>query len=665
MCEEIRAAWKRVKDDPNVNAVVLRAAGDRAFSAGLDTKKSYGQPDDIWNHEDPGELLSPKWQKVWKPVVCAVQGICTAGAFYFLNEADIVICSTDATFFDSHVTYGLVCALEPIGLMRKVGLAETLRIALMGNDERVTADTALRIGLVTEVVDRGRALGPGARDRRRPSRRKPSSATQGTVRAIWESLDRPYRAAMEQGLIYTRLGNPIGQAAIAENPPEKKPPRLEMSSLSARIAQVLAIDPTANAIEFEGDGHVGRARRHRRRAAKLVEQPGTEVGILMREHARKRSASCSACSEPAAASSPINPEPQRDRIQARPRRHARVRHPRAVAGPACSPAVRPVRRSGSTSPTTPSNASSSAPSTTGRPHQTSTELRRGVGDRERAARPSRRALPGAAVRHRRPLVRACSTGSPSTSWVDAVRRHRPATASLVPGRAAHGARGRPSPEDLSSLRSVICGTAPLDPDDADAFLDEYGVPVLINYAATEFGGGVAGWNLEDLKSFWATKRGSAGRAHAGSELRVSVDRPARSEGRAARWRRSWVRTTDLARIDEDGFLWILGRADQAINRGGFKVLPEDVKAALERHSAVRSARRRRPGRSPPRCRARRRRRAAAGRRAGQLRRPARPRSDAPRPLRAAHRDPHRRGAAPHATPARSTSSPSARCSKRS
>ena len=48
----------------------------------------------------------------------------------------------------------------------------------------------------------------------------------------------------------------------------------------------------------------------------------------------------------------------------------------------------------------------------------------------------------------------------------------------------------------------------------------------------------------------------------------------------------WVRTTDLARIDADGFLWILGRADQAIIRGGFKVLPDDVRAALESHPAV-------------------------------------------------------------------------------
>jgi enoyl-CoA hydratase/carnithine racemase len=224
MCHEMREAWHLVKEDASVHAVVLRAEGDRAFCVGLDTKKPYGQPDDVWNHEDPGDLLSPKWQKVWKPVVCAVQGMCTAGAFYFVNEADIVLCSTDATFFDSHVTYGLVSALEPIGLMRRVGLAQTLRMALTGNDERVTADTAFRIGLVTEVVSRD-ALWSRAHDLAADIARFPVAATEGTVRAIWESLDRPYRAAMEQGLIYTRLGNPIGMAEVAEKPPAPREPR--------------------------------------------------------------------------------------------------------------------------------------------------------------------------------------------------------------------------------------------------------------------------------------------------------------------------------------------------------------------------------------------------------------------------------------------------------
>lgn len=214
MCEEMAHAWRTVKLDESVHAVVLRAAGDRAFSAGLDIKTPYGQPESIWHHEDPGELLSPKWQKMWKPVVCAVQGMCTAGAFYFVNESDVVICAEDATFFDSHVSAGLVCALEPIGLMRRIGLGEALRIALMGNDERVSADTALRIGLVSEVVANDQ-LWNRAHEIAASIAAKPPTATAGTVKAIWESLDKPYRAALEQNLIYTRLGNPLGSAELA------------------------------------------------------------------------------------------------------------------------------------------------------------------------------------------------------------------------------------------------------------------------------------------------------------------------------------------------------------------------------------------------------------------------------------------------------------------
>ena len=137
-----------------------------------------------------------------------------------------MICSTEATFFDSHVSAGLVCALEPIGLMRRVGLGETLRIALMGNDERVSADTALRIGLVTEIVARD-ALWSRANEIASAIAAKPPSATQGTVKAIWESLDKPYRAALEQNLIYTRLGNPLGQAELASSDkPRSAAPRV-------------------------------------------------------------------------------------------------------------------------------------------------------------------------------------------------------------------------------------------------------------------------------------------------------------------------------------------------------------------------------------------------------------------------------------------------------
>ena len=51
----------------------------------------------------------------------------------------------------------------------------------------------------------------------------------------------------------------------------------------------------------------------------------------------------------------------------------------------------------------------------------------------------------------------------------------------------------------------------------------------------------------------------------------------------------WTRTNDLASLDPDNFLWIRGRHDGAIIRGGFKVFPDDIVKALEAHPAVREA----------------------------------------------------------------------------
>jgi acyl-CoA synthetase (AMP-forming)/AMP-acid ligase II len=147
---------------------------------------------------------------------------------------------------------------------------------------------------------------------------------------------------------------------------------------------------------------------------------------------------------------------------------------------------------------------------------------------------------------------------------------------------------------------VVCGTAALEPETALAFEDKYGIPVLTTYGATEFAGGVAGWNLRDHSQWGSAKRGSVGRAHPGCELRVVEATSGRVLGggeagllevRSSQIAdgASWVRTNDLAKLDADGFLWILGRADDAIVRGGFKVLPGEVASVLERHPAVREA----------------------------------------------------------------------------
>jgi long-chain acyl-CoA synthetase len=182
------------------------------------------------------------------------------------------------------------------------------------------------------------------------------------------------------------------------------------------------------------------------------------------------------------------------------------------------------------------------------------------------------------------------------SWAEAVRRYRPKAVSLVPAALRMVLHSDLGPDDLAGVRAVTSGTAPLSAEDADAFTDKFGIPVLTSYAATEFGGGVAGWTLADHRMYWQSKRGSVGRASLGAQLRVvseagtplAPDQQGLLEVKPGQLGRGapWVRTTDLARIDADGFLWILGRADQAIIRGGFKVLPDDVRAALESHPAV-------------------------------------------------------------------------------
>lgn len=185
------------------------------------------------------------------------------------------------------------------------------------------------------------------------------------------------------------------------------------------------------------------------------------------------------------------------------------------------------------------------------------------------------------------------------AWHDAVKRHKPKLAALPPTAIKMIYDAGIPREDLASLIAIRSGTAPLDPDFQEAFESRYGVPILNAYGATEFAGGVAGWTYDDHKRFAKAKRGSVGRAQPGCDLRI-VDRetfealPPASVGllevKAGHvGDGGWLRTTDLAEIDADGFLYIRGRADDAIIRGGFKVLPGDVAKVFLKHPSVKDA----------------------------------------------------------------------------
>jgi acyl-CoA synthetase (AMP-forming)/AMP-acid ligase II len=420
------------------------------------------------------------------------------------------------------------------------------------------------------------------------------------------------------------------------------PARTAGTGLAQRITEVLGVDPDAPAIEFEGSWSAwGELADTARQGAALVDRPGAEVGIILRNRPTSVGLLLGVLSADGCVVT-INPGRGRDRTrddiasldldvlagEADDLADLVPDGLRASTATASALGESMIVTAGTTRPSGPANVDRSETAvrmltsgTTGPPKRVDLSYRmlervlvgakHYESNRDETVRLRRGvAIVNSPLVHLGGLFRVLQCVSDGRSfcllerfsvdgWSDAVRRHRPATASLVPAALRMVLDADLDPDDLSSIRSVVSGTAPLDPDDADAFTAKYGIPVLVTYAATEFGGSVAGWNLDDHKIFWTAKRGSVGRAHAGCELRVvdadsgapvAADVEGLLEVKAGQLDNdAWVRTTDLARLDEDDFLFILGRADQAIIRGGFKVRPDDIKAALERHPAVRGA----------------------------------------------------------------------------
>jgi acyl-coenzyme A synthetase/AMP-(fatty) acid ligase len=183
-------------------------------------------------------------------------------------------------------------------------------------------------------------------------------------------------------------------------------------------------------------------------------------------------------------------------------------------------------------------------------------------------------------------------------WHDYVVRHKPARTGLPPAGVQMVLDANIPRADLSCIRSLGTGAAPLDPTVQRAFEERYGIPILLSYGATEFGGPVSAMTPELHAEWGAKKFGTVGRAMPGARLRIvdartGVELPPGEEGLlevvSPRIGPDWIRTSDVAVIDADGFLFHRGRADGAIMRGGFKLLPETIERALLLHEAVSAA----------------------------------------------------------------------------
>jgi long-chain acyl-CoA synthetase len=180
-------------------------------------------------------------------------------------------------------------------------------------------------------------------------------------------------------------------------------------------------------------------------------------------------------------------------------------------------------------------------------------------------------------------------------WRDHLRRFRPAQTGM-PAAAVQMLLDADVPKDeLACVKSFGTGAAPLDPSVQRAFEERYGIPVLLSYGATEFGGRVVAMT-STLYAEWGKKKfGSVGRPVPGAKVRVvdpdtGTELPPGREGLlevvSPHMGPNWIRTTDIGIVDADGFVFHRARADGAIMRGGFKILPETVERALLLHEAV-------------------------------------------------------------------------------
>ncbi len=204
----VRAVWEEVRDDPTIRVAVVSAAGDRHFCTGFDVAEAEGdEAGDVFDNRPLAEAVhwSPHQNRVWKPVICAVQGLCVGGGLHFVVDADIVVASRNATFMDSHVNVGMVGALENVGLAKRLPLGTALRMTLQGRDFRLSAERAFQLGLVDELVDTPADALPAALEIAQSMLANSPQAMALSKQAIWASLEQGYGAALEQAWSLLRL----------------------------------------------------------------------------------------------------------------------------------------------------------------------------------------------------------------------------------------------------------------------------------------------------------------------------------------------------------------------------------------------------------------------------------------------------------------------------
>jgi len=202
MMAELERAWSDLDADAAVRVIVTTGNGP-AFQTGLDVAQLSRDPEALREQSrrtKRAELRLTAWHnQVWKPVIAAVNGTCAGGGLHFVADADIVVAASDATFLDPHVSVGQVTAYEAIALVRKSPMEPVVRMALTGRHERVGAERARQLGMLSQVVDPPGALRAEAQALAETIARNSPAAMAATKRALWGALESGLTDASRAG----------------------------------------------------------------------------------------------------------------------------------------------------------------------------------------------------------------------------------------------------------------------------------------------------------------------------------------------------------------------------------------------------------------------------------------------------------------------------------
>ncbi|MHB8669140.1 MAG: enoyl-CoA hydratase/isomerase family protein [Acidimicrobiales bacterium] len=202
LMDELPEAWAELDRDPEVRVIVNSGVG-RGFNTGVDVKQVATDLEGMKRYSRQVknfELRLTAWHcGVWKPVICAVNGICAGGGLHFVADADIVVAAGDATFMDPHTSVGQVVAYEAIGLVRRMPFESVMRMALTGRYERLTAQRALELGMVSQVVDPPERLWDEVQSLGETISRNSPGALRASKKALWAAHEHHLTEAMREG----------------------------------------------------------------------------------------------------------------------------------------------------------------------------------------------------------------------------------------------------------------------------------------------------------------------------------------------------------------------------------------------------------------------------------------------------------------------------------